>query len=829
MIKPLSKLITLGAIFLLGAWLATRLVSPAPESSTRLGALGALAPGRPNSGGSGAAAPLADFGKAEPLEVDLASLPTGPDDGGGLKARYLRGDIDLTENESILPAAEIAALKERSLVMPPSAAIQSAPEQAGSADGSAPSPDAPVIGANFLALDYNDSGGFVPPDPQLAAGPNHLIAVVNSTFAIYNKTGSRLRAPTSFASLFNSNQACTGFLFDPNVVYDESADRFILAIDADGTHYCVAASATGDPLGVWRIYAFQTASGNDFFDYPHAGIGRDFLFMGANIFGPVSFKEGRVWAFDKADLYAGRAVDFATKPLPTSEDTPQPLHLHGWNQGTWPATSVHYFFTDTDYNGDTYSVWSWNNPLGGRSPALVGEVNLSSFTGVATGYPIDAPQSGSAARIQANDYRPHDFEYRDGFAWSAQTIACNPGGGTVNCLRWAKINPATAAVVDAGVYASSGQHRIFGDLAVNDCGDMAIGYTKTGSSLLPGIFVTGRRAGDPPGTLQVETMARAGAIAYTAFDGSPHRWGDYTGMTIDPDGERFWYLGQFSKNTGTAAGRWGTAITSFSYNGCGGGGSNPSVELSAKSKGTVGGLSFTAADIVRFSSATGQWTMRLDASDIGITKNVTAFYREARPGGLDIYYLVLAAGQTLPNVGAVTPFDVIKFTPTELGANTAGTFAWYFDGSDVGLTQSGEKIDALDMDESGRLLISLAGSGSVPRAGGNLRLADEDIAAFTLSATGTSTAGTWAGYFDGSAAVTGLATEDITGFWDDPSTGDLYVSLGESFNLGGVSGGAGDIIRLVPGSGGAYTPFMIWNGELVGYGFSIDALEMGIE
>ena len=39
-------------------------------------------------------------------------------------------------------------------------------------------------------------------------------------------------------------------------------------------------------------------------------------------------------------------------------------------------------------------------------------------------------------------------------------------------------------------------------------------------------------------------------------------------MTIDPDGETFWYLGEYSKDTGTADGRWGTYIGSFRFADC---------------------------------------------------------------------------------------------------------------------------------------------------------------------------------------------------------------------------------------------------------------------
>jgi hypothetical protein len=369
-----------------------------------------------------------------------------------------------------------------------------------------------------------------------------------------------------------SNPNCTG-VFDPNVLYDEEADRYILGIDADGFYYCIAVSQTGDPTGSWNLYAFPTATGADFFDYPHAGVGRDAIYMGANIFAG-SFKESRIWAFNKTNMYAGQPAASAMKVLPTTEDTPQPLNLHGFQQGTWPTSGPHYFFTDFNFNGSTYSVWSWANPFSGTSPSKVGTVNINAFTGVTAGLPVNVPQNGSGL-IQANDYRPQDFEYRNGFAWSVSTIACNPGGGTVDCIQWVKVNPATATIVDAGVYSSAGQYRFFGDLAVNHCDDMAVGYTKSSTSMFPSIWYTGRTAGDPAGTLQAEAQLKAGEILYTAFDPSPRRWGDYTEMTIAPDGTTFWYLGEYSKNTGNANGRWGTWIGSFSFPDCTTGGPTP--------------------------------------------------------------------------------------------------------------------------------------------------------------------------------------------------------------------------------------------------------------
>lgn len=558
--KKLGRIVLLTALIISGLWLMLRVTVPAPESAARQNVMQALAPiavDRP----APADASLTAQQQSRPVIVNLADIPAGVYDPNNQLDRWRRGEIDLDEEDGILSRAEMAELQAAALRLAPSASVQVA--------SSSPSLNAPTTQTGFDSIDYTEccgGGGNVPPDPEIAAGPNHVIAVVNVAFEIYDTNGNSLVGPTTFQSFMNSNPACTG-VFDPNAVYDEQADRFVLGIDADGSAYCVAVSQTSDPTGSWNIYAFST--GSDFFDYPHAGVGNDAIYMGANLFrcrGPrCSFFESRVWAFDKWAMYNGQAVTSVSRGLPTSEDTPQPLNLHGWSQGTWPASGPHYFFTNTNFNGQTYSVWSWNDPFGANTLSLVGTVNLQTYTGVTAGVPVDVPQLGGQ-NIQANDFRPQDFEYRNGYAWSVQTIACNPGGGTVNCIRWSQIDPATATIVDAGVYASNGEYRFFGDLAVNACDDMAVGYTKSSTSIYPGIWVTGRQSGDPAGTLQAETQLKAGEIAYTSFETSaPRRWGDYTGMTIAPDGVTFWYLGEYSKNTGTTDGRWGTYIGAFSY------------------------------------------------------------------------------------------------------------------------------------------------------------------------------------------------------------------------------------------------------------------------
>ncbi len=502
-----------------------------------------------------------------PFDIDMRDVPRAERATAnlqGLEQRRGGGRI-----ESQLPDDVANKLRDDARFLRPSPFIQDVSEGAVFAPSQAPA----AAGTGFDSIDYNQccgGGGNVPPDPELAAGPNHVIAVVNVAFEIYNTSGASQGGVRTFASLFSGVPGCTG-VFDPNANYDEAEDRFILGIDGDGGSYCIAVSASSDPTGSWYRYSFQTASRKDFFDYPHAGVGDDAIYLGANIFGPRTFKEGRVWAIDKFAMYTGSAPTVVSFGI-GSDGTPQPMNLHGFNQGTWPAAGEpHYILTDgQSFTGASYGVWSWNNPFGGGAPVKKSkEVNLNSATGPTAGMPVDAPQAGGG-KLQANDFRGQDAEYRNGHIWMSNAQSCNPGSGTVNCVRWAEIDPVGPSVVNAGVIGTNGQYRSFPDLAVDNCGNMMLGYSKTSSSSNPGVFAVGR---DSSGAMQQELTVKSTQVVYTAFDGAPYRWGDYTEMTVAPDGATFWYLGEYSKNTNNNNGKWGTWIQSFSF-GCGGGTAN---------------------------------------------------------------------------------------------------------------------------------------------------------------------------------------------------------------------------------------------------------------
>jgi hypothetical protein len=113
-------------------------------------------------------------------------------------------------------------------------------------------------------------------------------------------------------------------------------------------------------------------------------------------------------------------------------------------------------------------------------------------------------------------------------------------------------------------------------LAVDKDGNMAIGYSVSSSTLFPAIRYAGRLLTDPANTLgQSEGSLIEGTASQCCnfSDGSVNnRWGDYSGMTIDPDGCTFWYTNEYydAHPTTKAEDNWLTRIGSFQLPGCSG-------------------------------------------------------------------------------------------------------------------------------------------------------------------------------------------------------------------------------------------------------------------
>lgn len=244
--------------------------------------------------------------------------------------------------------------------------------------------------------------------------------------------------------------------------------------------------------------------------------------------------------------------------------------------------------------------------------------------------------------------------------------------------------------------------------------------------------------------------------------------------------------------------------------------------ISLSTNGSIGGVAFTSGDILRYWTRSGMWEMFFDASDMGLKGNLVAI-----DFGQSLN-LVYNKGQNVPNVGPITPNDVLSFWPYNFGEDTSGYLDWMIDGSDVGLTTSGEGIDALARENyySSDLVISSSGTARVPYGVGERKFGKSDLLSLYLTYSGVNTAGLWnpfRGDFTLNAGAANLWGLDIQG-------DDLYVAFDRRVTLGGVVLDPGDIARcrLTWYMTGCETVGKFFDASDAGLGsYKIDALDVG--
>jgi len=252
------------------------------------------------------------------------------------------------------------------------------------------------------------------------------------------------------------------------------------------------------------------------------------------------------------------------------------------------------------------------------------------------------------------------------------------------------------------------------------------------------------------------------------------------------------------------------------------------VYVSSSTNAKVDGLSFRDEDILVYNQANDQWDMVFDGSDVGVGNADLDGFAILDDGTILMSFDVPI---NFPAIGLVDDSDIVKFTPTQLGPNTSGSFTLFFDGSDVGLTTGSEDIDALAYTADGKLLISTYGTATVD----GVRALDEDLLRFTPTSLGATTAGTWELFFDGSAVGLTTSSEDVTASLLR-ETNSLYLVTKGKFaasSQNAIAGDGDDIFGCALSASGLNntqcTFFSIFDGDLVRFNRPIDGFSLGEE
>ncbi len=423
-----------------------------------------------------------------------------------------------------------------------------------------------VRAANYPAP--GDTGSVTPPDTQGTVGPNHLIVTLNNNVTIESRTGTILKT-VSLAGFWSSLGNING-AFDPRVLYDPFANRWIISAAANAAtasaYILIGVSTTIDPTAGWFLYKIKVgASGESWADYPTLGFNGDWIVVQANVFtvSATAFVASSIYAFNKADLYAGGAGDYTLFQDPTGY-TDYPAVTHDATLAT------------------EYLVRDWNGQNGTlRISTITGSVGSEVLTtGVAfpktsNGWQASAPQTnfapqlGSDAKIDTDDSRIANCVYRNGSLWAAQT-AYLPAVGAPNrsVAQWWQINTASGSL---GVLQQFGRvdspsaqfDYAYPSLDVNARNDMMLGYSRFGASQYASANYSFRMHNDPPNTLGADTVFKPGEAPYFKdFGTGDNRWGDYSNVAVDPANDvDLWTIQEYAG----AANSWGTWWGTISF------------------------------------------------------------------------------------------------------------------------------------------------------------------------------------------------------------------------------------------------------------------------
>jgi hypothetical protein len=433
-----------------------------------------------------------------------------------------------------------------------------------------------------------------PPDPVGDVGPNHYVAMSNLSFQVFDKAGTSLFGPAANNTLWAGfgGDCETDNSGDPIVVYDQLADRWILTqFTASGPTYfnCVAVSTTGDPTGTYYRWAFGT--GANFPDYPKYGVWPDALYISTREFAG-GFAGVGAYAVDRAQLIAGNpaptVISFLVPPGATPYNIGDGLLPTDLDGSTLPpASSPNYFVGSMDDGGgygapqDALTIWEFAADFavpGNSTFTLANTIPVAAFDSVfpcSPGARDCIPQPGTPNKIDILSYRQRPMwrlAYRNfGTHEALVTNQAVEAAPNMAGIRWYEIRDpnGTPVIYQQGTYApgiTDGIHRWMGSIAMDQSGNMALGYSASdATSTFPSSWYTGRLAGDPLGTMP---QGEGSIINGTGSQTGSQRWGDYTSMNVDPvDDCTFWYVNEYVPVTSSVG--WQLRIGAFKFDSCG--------------------------------------------------------------------------------------------------------------------------------------------------------------------------------------------------------------------------------------------------------------------
>ncbi len=379
-----------------------------------------------------------------------------------------------------------------------------------------------------------------------AVGPNHIVELINSDYAVYDKTtgafiGTRITDSAFRQNALDNGGGTVSDSFDPRVVYDPASARwFATAVDAAesvNSSILVGVSDASDPTAGWPGFRIDADPDNRrWADFPTLGVDADGVYVSANMFDlpapPPRSTDVSVFSFPKADLLlatptVANRTEFLIAGIASLGFAVQPSVDFGSSDGRAAmlarpnGTGTHSTLRRTDIlNAATQTA---------------GAASLSSSGGIAvTSYsaPPLANQPGPDDNVNTSDHRisGNVFEQADSL-WTVQSVSI----GGRSAVRWYEIDETTSAVLQSGTIDDNNLDLYFPSIAADSDGNVVIGISSSSDvQFISSYAVAGTTVGGVT-TFDDITLLKAGVASYERLDNSGrNRWGDYIATVLDP-------------------------------------------------------------------------------------------------------------------------------------------------------------------------------------------------------------------------------------------------------------------------------------------------------
>ena len=414
---------------------------------------------------------------------------------------------------------------------------------------------------------------YFPPDCNGTAGPNHFMQLINTVYAIYDKSGTLVAGPTNINQLFGSVPGANRNDGDPIILYDDQADRWLVtefSIPGSGTNYMLmAVSSTNDPTGTWHQYSFPVASMPD---YPKFSVWRDGYYMGDNNQG-----NNDIYVFQREQMLTGGtalSVAFHNQWRPGSVDgfmCVPPID----NDGPLAPAGVpgmYIAFSDDAFGGGTDQLWIYELTVDWTTPASstfvrTQQLDVQPFSSSFGNNWNNIEQKGTSQRVDGIPQVIMNVPQYRNFG-SYQTIVCchtvNVDGVRHAGIRWYELRKTTSdwSIRQQGTYAPDIHSRWMGSIMLNGSNEIALGYSISSTTMNPSIRYCGQSAGEYANATGILDIAEDTIQAGTNSQTSANRWGDYSQMSVDPtDDKTFWYTDEYIGSGGSRK----TRIASFKF------------------------------------------------------------------------------------------------------------------------------------------------------------------------------------------------------------------------------------------------------------------------